>query len=91
MVIDALNRKLQGEASTDMPTQLQPIQEMERLTLDVVLNVESTFVTTLVIQLLKQDRVKEAQEKDPKLVKLKAKARYGEAPNLYHNRHHSEI
>jgi hypothetical protein len=56
---------------------------MERLTLDVVSNVELAFVAMLVIQSLTQDRVREAQEKDSKLVELREKVRYGEAPNFY--------
>lgn len=49
----------------------------------MVLSEELTFVTTLVIQPLTDDRVEEAQEQDPMLTELREKAKYEEAPNFY--------
>jgi hypothetical protein len=43
-----------------MPTQAQLIQDFEKLNIDVVSNEESTFVTTLVIQPLIEDRFRES-------------------------------
>jgi hypothetical protein len=67
VVVDVLSRKSHGEAPTIMLTPSQLIQEMERLSLDIVPNEKSVYIATLVIQLLIQNRVKVTQEKDPKI------------------------
>lgn len=56
---------------------------MEKLSLDVVASVKPAFVATLVVQTLTQDKVREAQERDQKYVKLKKRASNGEAPNFW--------
>lgn len=56
---------------------------MEKLSLDVVASVKPAFVATLVVQTLTQDKVREAQERDQKYVKLKKRTSSGEAPNFW--------
>lgn len=48
----------------------------------IVPNETSVYVATLVVQLLIQDRIRAAQEKDPKFLELKERASLGEAPNF---------
>lgn len=83
VVVDALNRKSQCEATATMLTQTQLIQEFKKLNIDVTPNEDLAFVATLVIQPLTKDRVREAQGKDPMLVELKEKDKYGETPNFH--------
>jgi len=77
-----MSKKSQGKAIAVMPTQAQLIQDFEKLNIDVVPNEESAFVATLVVQPLTEDRVIEAQQKDPMLAELKEKVKRGEAPNF---------
>jgi hypothetical protein len=48
----------------------------------VVPSMKPTFVATLVVQTPTQDRVREAQERDPKYVELEDRASSGEPPQL---------
>ena len=65
-----------------MITQSKLITDLERLSLEIVAEGQPTFMVKLVIQLTLVDRIKVAQEKNPRFV-MQAQVNKEEALNFY--------